>query len=67
AEGVPGGAAACHPMDRDHALAGSSGGYLYVGRVPAVRPASHYTPRVVPFHPGAEVPLEANLIRWYPQ
>lgn len=28
------------------------------------QPAHHYTPRVIPFHAGAWVPLESNLIRW---
>lgn len=54
-----------HPkMDRGQALVGSMHGYLYSTRVPADRPASEYTPRIVPSRPGALVPLEANQILW---
>jgi len=67
AQGARGAAAQWHATRRDHALPGSAGGYLYVGRAPADRPAGHYTPRIVPSHPEARVPLEANFIRWYPQ
>ena len=54
------------PMRRDHALSGAAGGYLYVASVPADRPATDYTPRVVAAHPEAQVPAETPLIRWYP-
>jgi len=33
--------------------------------IPAVRPARDYTPRVVPWHPAARAPLEADHILWY--
>jgi starch phosphorylase len=52
------------PMARGPALDGSCGGYQYSGRVPASRPASDYTPRIVPSHPAATVPLEAIQILW---
>ncbi len=51
-------------MQRGHALLGSQGGYSYSASVPATRPASDYTPRVVPFRAGAVVPLEASQILW---
>ena len=51
-------------MQRGHELLGSQGGYAYSASVPATRPASDYTPRVVPFGTGAFVPLEANQILW---
>jgi hypothetical protein len=35
---------------------------IYLAVVPATRPASDYTPRVIPHHPHASVPLEANEI-----
>ena len=54
------------PMQRDHALSGAAGGYLYLASVPADRPATDYTPRVVASHPEAQVPAETPLIRWYP-
>jgi starch phosphorylase len=44
---------------------GYTGDYvLYTAAVPATRPASDYTPRVVPYHPNASVPLEAPQILW---
>jgi glycogen phosphorylase len=39
-------------------------GFSYSGRVPASRQAADYTPRVVPFHPAAQVPLEEARILW---
>jgi starch phosphorylase len=58
--------AECLDMQRDHALAGAAGGFLYLGRLPPDRPAGSYTPRVVAFDARARVPAEANFIRWYP-
>ncbi len=52
------------PMRRDKPLAGAINGFLYSGEVPASRPVEHYTARIVPFHPAASVPLEANQILW---
>ncbi len=51
-------------MDRGDLLAGAKGGYQYHATVPAGRPASDYTPRVVPAHGAAHIPLEANFILW---
>ena len=51
-------------MQRGHELLGSQGGYAYSASVAATRPASDYTARVVPFHAGALVPLEASQILW---
>jgi starch phosphorylase len=53
------------PMDRETALE-RDGDARYTAFVPTTRPASHYTPRVVPFHPLACVPAEAACIRWAP-
>jgi starch phosphorylase len=33
--------------------------------LPVTRPASDYTPRVIPWHRAARVPLESNHILWY--
>jgi glycogen phosphorylase len=52
------------PMVRGEPLPGAVHGYLYCGSVPATRPAEHFTVRIVPMHPAARVPLEANHIRW---
>jgi starch phosphorylase len=37
---------------------------LYSAEIPARRAASDYTPRIIPHHPGASVPLEAGQILW---
>ncbi len=42
-----------------------AGIYTYRAAVPAIRPISDYTPRVVPWHPEVSVPLEENHILWY--
>jgi starch phosphorylase len=42
----------------------SDGFYGYSARVPANRPADHYTPRAVPAETIGTVPLEAPLITW---
>jgi len=52
------------PMDRSAPLVGAVHGFLYTCSVPARRPAEDYTPRIVPFHPDAVIPLEANQILW---
>jgi starch phosphorylase len=38
--------------------------YLYKATVSATRPATDYTPRVIPKFPGVSIPLETNLILW---
>ncbi|HEU5340973.1 alpha-glucan family phosphorylase [Edaphobacter sp.] len=37
---------------------------IYSAEVPATRPAVDYTPRIVPHHASASVPLEARQILW---
>jgi starch phosphorylase len=50
-------------MRRDAPLVGAHG-YVYVADVPNTRPHEHFTPRVVPSHPDACVPLELPLVTW---
>jgi starch phosphorylase len=38
--------------------------HLYTAAVPAERPASDFTPRIIPKFSGVSVPLEINLILW---
>jgi glycogen phosphorylase len=64
AESRDGGLPVRHPMERGQELVGSVRGFLYSAHVPADRPAGDYTPRVVPRHDGASVPLEAAEILW---
>jgi starch phosphorylase len=47
-----------------HDLPGVTGGFCFAGEVPNTRPAIHYTPRIIPYHPEAGVPLEAAHISW---
>lgn len=63
ADGADGGEPVRLEMTRVRALA-AAGGYVYGARAPAVRPATDYTPRVVPHRKDAAVPLEAAFILW---
>lgn len=65
AEATNGGAAARCTLARTTALVGANNGYLYVGTVRDDRPAADYTPRIIPVHKAARVPLEAPFITWY--
>lgn len=53
------------PLQRGALLAGAVNAFVYRGTVPADRPAADYTPRIVPAHADALVPLEATFILWY--
>jgi starch phosphorylase len=46
------------------ALKGNIKGYEYFGSVPALRPSTDYTVRILPSLDGATVPLEADQILW---
>ena len=59
-----GGESAQKEMDRCQPSSASTGEYLYSARVPASRPATDYTPRIVPFKDEAFTPLEAANILW---
>ena len=45
-------------------LAGAINGYVFEAKVPKDRPASDYTPRMIPKHEEMSLPLELPLIRW---
>jgi starch phosphorylase len=62
ADAAAGGEPERHVMARGPKLEGNR--YAYEARVAFGRPAGHYTPRLVPYHPAASVPLEAGAIRW---
>ena len=64
AGGINGDAPLRQEMTRVRQLAGALGGYLYSAAVPATRPATDYTVRVIPHFPGVAVPLEAGHILW---
>jgi glycogen phosphorylase len=52
-------------MTRGDGLGGDENGFVYTARIATARPARDYTPRVIPFHPHARVPLEAGFILWH--
>jgi glycogen phosphorylase len=64
ANGINGSAPERVEMKRVRQLAGASGGYAYHAAMPAARPASDYTARVIPNFSNAAVPLEAPQILW---
>ncbi|MFZ0427095.1 MAG: alpha-glucan family phosphorylase [Acidobacteriota bacterium] len=64
AEGVNGRSRERREMDRVPAPAGASGVCVYRAMVPATRPATDYTARVIPKKDGVAIPLEAPLILW---
>jgi starch phosphorylase len=45
-------------------LVGAANGFAYRATVPAVRPVTDYTARLIPHHAGVAVPLEAAHILW---
>jgi starch phosphorylase len=52
-------------MNRGERPAGPTSAFTYSASVPIGRPAADYTPRLVPRHAGAFVPLEAPFILWH--
>jgi starch phosphorylase len=64
ADGVNGSPPVRQEMKRGQNLPGAANGYLYSVAVPAARPATDYTARVVPCHDAVGVLLEAAQILW---
>jgi starch phosphorylase len=64
ADGVNGDGPVRQEMTRVRRLEGADGGYAYSAQVPATRPATDYTARVIPHHDGVAVPLETARILW---
>jgi starch phosphorylase len=54
-----------HGMSRGEHPVEATNAFIYSVSIPATRPAADYTPRLVPKHAGALVPLEANFILWH--
>jgi starch phosphorylase len=65
AEGLNGQPPVRQEMLRDRSLVDAPGFWLFSARVPADRPATDYTPRVIPQHPGVTIPLEDARILWH--
>ncbi len=51
-------------LHQEHAIPGSTNGYIFAGAVTGSRPLEDYTVRVVPYHPNAFLPAELPLIAW---
>jgi starch phosphorylase len=64
AEGGNGAGAIRHAMERARPLTGAANAYVYTAQLTDGRPANDYTPRLIPHHPDAIVPLEAAQILW---
>jgi starch phosphorylase len=52
-------------MSRGERVVGAANSFTYTAVIPDNRPAADYTPRLVPQHVGAFVPLEAPFILWH--
>ena len=64
AEGANGDGPVRLEMKRFRPLTGAAGGYVYSASVPADRPSTDYTARMIPHYSGVAVPLEAAHILW---
>jgi len=53
-----------HEMRRGMALRGAVNGFTYDAEITTHRPVSDFTPRIIPYHPAARIPLETNAILW---
>jgi starch phosphorylase len=64
ADSARGESASFKAMNSSGPIPEMSGSYAYSAQVSAARPAGDYTARIVPHHPNAIVPLEADQIVW---
>ena len=64
ANGVDGAAPERVEMARARQLVGATNGYAYRAQVPAARPATDYTARLIPHRDGVAIPLEDARILW---
>ena len=65
ADGINGGSPERHEMQCVALPAGAPGDCLFRATVPATRPATDYTARVIPKKDGVAVPLEVAKILWH--
>ena len=52
------------PMTPTDPIADAANAAVYRATIETARPAWHFTPRVVPDHPEARIPLEVPLVAW---
>jgi glycogen phosphorylase len=64
ANGTDGSGPIREEMSRVRQLAGADSGHAYVAQVPATRPVTDYTARVIPRCVGVAIPLENARILW---
>jgi starch phosphorylase len=64
ADSVDGGKPVLEVMPASEPSTDAPGVLTYSSHVPATRPASDYTARIIPRHPNASAPLEAGQILW---
>ncbi|PJA77637.1 MAG: DUF3417 domain-containing protein, partial [Nitrospirae bacterium CG_4_9_14_3_um_filter_51_5] len=64
ADGINGDSPHRQEMSSVRQLAGSVGGHVYRASVPAIRPATDYTARLIPRCDGMAIPLEDAHILW---
>jgi len=64
ADGASGAALVRQELERVNQSVDASQGYAYRAQVPAARPATDYTARLIPNYTGVAVPLEATRILW---
>jgi starch phosphorylase len=64
ADAVEGAAPVHETMQRARRLTGAANAYVYTAQLTDARSANDYTPRLIPHHPDAIVPLEAAQILW---
>jgi starch phosphorylase len=65
AEPVDGGEPVRQVMNRGGSLIGAENAHHYSAEVPANRASTEFTPRIIPSHAAAFVPLELPHILWY--
>lgn len=65
AEGKKDAAPIIEHMNCGDRLGGTGDGFTFTAVIPTNRPAADYTPRMVPQHEDALVPLEAPFILWH--
>ena len=64
AQGIGDGDPVRQQLEMQPGKTAAPGTKLYTGKVPAGRPSTDYTARVIPYLPGAMVPLETSMILW---
>jgi starch phosphorylase len=64
ADPIAGGAALKEIM-QDRGEIGKNDMRIYGAEIPATRPATDLTPRIIPYHPEASIPREAVHVLWY--